>query len=77
MLEIRDCKDAYHLDECGFEYRSHTTWVCGIFGDEPTIRDVAANKTEADKFLAKEFGAAKVVCYDLRVKDFWWFSYNC
>ena len=69
VLDIRDCKGAYHLEECGFEYTSHGTRVRGIFGDEPTLQDVAAYKTETEEFLLEMFGAAQVVCYDLRVKN--------
>lgn len=66
VLDIRDCKESYHLEECGFEYRLHATKVKGILGSEPTLNDVAAYKAETEVFLAGMFGAAKVVCYDLR-----------
>jgi len=69
VLDIRDCQSAYHLDECGFEYLLHTTSVTAILGDEPNVDHVAAYKAETEALLRQRFGAVKVVCYELRVRD--------
>lgn len=68
VLDIRDCKDSYRLEECGFEYRAHVTNVKGILGQEPTLADVAMYKAETEAFLEAMFDATKVSCYELRVK---------
>jgi hypothetical protein len=69
VLDIRDCQSAYHLDECGFEYLSHTTGVTAILGDQPTVDHVNAYKAETEALLRQRFGAVKVVCYELRLRE--------
>ncbi|KAK0747137.1 hypothetical protein B0T18DRAFT_324784 [Schizothecium vesticola] len=69
VLDIRDCQSAYHLDECGFEYLPHTTDVTAILGDEPTVDHVNAYKAETEALLRQRFGAVKVVCYELRLRE--------
>ncbi|KAK1832512.1 hypothetical protein QBC39DRAFT_390506 [Podospora conica] len=69
VLDIRDCQNAYHLEECGFEYLAHATAVTAILGDEPTIDDVTAYKAETEAVLCERFGAVKVVCYELRLRE--------
>lgn len=77
VLDIRGCKDAYHLEECGFEYIPHATEVEGIISDDVTVDDVAAYKKETEELLSKTFGAVKVICYDLRASIFSLYHSHC
>jgi hypothetical protein len=62
ISDIREDKDNYVLDKCGFQVLSHQSKFSAI----ETARDVQTYKDETEELLKKELGAVFVRCYELR-----------
>ena len=68
LTDIRDRKDEYLLDRCGFQVLHHTTQISSLVkAEQVTKQDVDAYKAETASLLRDVLDPVYVFCYDFRV----------